>query len=161
MLAAQHGGVDAGGILAHAGCGVEHLEACALAGGEGGAGVCACQRGRERFGQRAGIARRHEPRMIRPQRLGDAADIGRDDRQTGGHRLQHDKRQALERGGEDQQVGLRIGAGHVVDEFDDLRGNIGFAIAALDLAAATQGGREYVSIEEVAAACPKVSSAHI
>jgi len=33
--------------------------------------------------------------------------------------------------------------------------------AALDLAAATKDGREFVSIEEVAAACPKVSSAHI
>ena len=33
--------------------------------------------------------------------------------------------------------------------------------AALDLAASTKDGREYVSIEEVAAACPKVSSAHI
>ena len=33
--------------------------------------------------------------------------------------------------------------------------------AALDLAEATKDGRQYVSIEEVAAACPKVSSAHI
>ena len=33
--------------------------------------------------------------------------------------------------------------------------------AALDLAAATRGGRTFVSVEEVAAACPKVSSAHI
>ena len=33
--------------------------------------------------------------------------------------------------------------------------------AALDLAAATKNGRRYVSIEEVADACPKVSSAHI
>ena len=33
--------------------------------------------------------------------------------------------------------------------------------AALDLAAAASGGREFVSVEEVAAACPKVSSAHI
>ena len=33
--------------------------------------------------------------------------------------------------------------------------------AAADLAAATRSGRQYVSVEEVAAACPKVSSAHI
>lgn len=33
--------------------------------------------------------------------------------------------------------------------------------AALDLAAATKNGRRFVSIEDVAAACPKVSSAHI
>jgi DNA polymerase-3 subunit alpha (Gram-positive type) len=33
--------------------------------------------------------------------------------------------------------------------------------AAQDLANATKGGRTYVSIEEVAAACPKVSAAHI
>ena len=33
--------------------------------------------------------------------------------------------------------------------------------AAMDLAAATKSGQRYVSIEEVAAACPKVSTAHI
>ena len=33
--------------------------------------------------------------------------------------------------------------------------------AALDLAAATKDGKRFVSVEEVAAACPKVSSAHI
>ncbi len=33
--------------------------------------------------------------------------------------------------------------------------------AAADLAAATQGGRTFVSVEEVADACPKVSSSHI
>ena len=33
--------------------------------------------------------------------------------------------------------------------------------AALDLAAATKNGRQFVSVEDVAAACPKVSSAHI
>ena len=33
--------------------------------------------------------------------------------------------------------------------------------AALDLARAREGGRTFVSIEELAAACPKVSSAHI
>ena len=33
--------------------------------------------------------------------------------------------------------------------------------AAADLAAATKSGRQFVSVEEVAAACPKVSSAHI
>ena len=33
--------------------------------------------------------------------------------------------------------------------------------AAMDLAAATKDGQRYVSVEEVAAACPKVSSAHI
>ncbi len=33
--------------------------------------------------------------------------------------------------------------------------------AALDLARAREGGRQFVSVEELAAACPKVSSAHI
>ena len=33
--------------------------------------------------------------------------------------------------------------------------------AAMDLASAAKDGRRFVSIEEVAAVCPKVSSAHI
>jgi len=33
--------------------------------------------------------------------------------------------------------------------------------AAIDLANATKNGKTYVSIEDVAAVCPKVSSSHI
>ena len=113
-LAAQNGGIEPGGILAHAGCGVECIIARALRQGGGGTGRCVVDGRGERLRERAGIGGRHKPRMVRPQRLGHAADAGGDHRQAVRHRFQHDKGQPLEGGRQDEQIGIGHERGHVV-----------------------------------------------
>ena len=99
-------GIERGGFVDHARRGVEFgLPGCGRC-GDVGQTIGIRKRIDYRGGEGPRIARGGEPAgSAMLQHLGIAGGIAGDDRQAGRHRLQRGKRQPLEAGGEDEQVG--------------------------------------------------------